>query len=118
MKSCRFLWQRRGNSERFERGGRPELLDEEDVKDWLYANGGRLRRPDGKCKENLNDIQDQYIGLVFDPVRALWARSQGDLDAMDEYAKGGRTKKIRTGGYVLKEFQLQWYVEICRVNDP
>ena len=99
----------------FERGG---LLDEEDVKDWLYDMGVDYEDLMENAGMDLNDIQDQYIGLVFDPVRALWARSQGDLDAMDEYAKGGRTKKFEPGDMYSKNFNYNGMLRYAESIDP
>lgn len=62
---------------KMERGGR---LDEEDIKDRLYDMGVDYEDLMENAGMDLDAIQDQYLGYVFDPITATWGRG---------YAQGG-----------------------------
>jgi len=78
---------------KMERGGR---LDEEDIKDRLYDMGVDYEDLMENAGLDLDAIQDQYLGFVYDSATNTWGMG---------YAKGGKVKrggrKMAQGGLAI-----------------
>jgi hypothetical protein len=81
---------------KMERGGR---LDEEDIKDRLYDMGVDYEDLMENAGLDLDAIQDQYLGFVYDSDTNTWGMG---------YAKGGRvsTYDYVVGGNPNKPFDV------------